>query len=110
PLKFRRLAIIRTAPVPGGPQTQRLTDRFTTAGGLFLKPSEEEIRTLHAVHQLKGEADFFEWVKSRQPISGLELIRSAVPSPLLFGDGSKTEKTAVRNAALLGSLETKSSQ
>src|SRR5208337_921531 len=52
-LKFRRLTVVRTEPPPGGTETQKLTDRFEKAGGLFCKPSDDELRTLHAIPLLK---------------------------------------------------------
>jgi GTPase SAR1 family protein len=89
-LRFRRLGIVRTTSLPGGAETQKLTERFQNAGGLFLKPSDDELRTLSAVHLLRqaGEPDFEAWLKSRRPISKLGLIREAVPNPLLLDDVS----------------------
>ncbi len=82
-LKFRRLSLVRTKPIPGGAETQRLTEKFEKSGGVFLRPTEEEIRTIHAVHELKGKGDpaFKEWLKSRRPLSKLELIREIAPIP-----------------------------
>ena len=42
-LKFRRLSLVRTKPTPGGAETQKLTEKFENAGGIFLKPTEEEL-------------------------------------------------------------------
>lgn len=85
-LKFRHLSIVRTTMPPGGDKTQRLIQKFEEAGGHFLKPTEEDLRTLYAIHQLKqaGEPDFRDWLKNRRPLSKMELIRAAVPSPLLL--------------------------
>ena len=87
-LKFRRLSVVRTRAIPGGAETQKLTAKFTEAGGQFLKSSDDELRTIHAVHALKqaGSPDFNEWLRARQPISKLSLIRSIVPSPILFDE------------------------
>ena len=89
-LKFRRLGIVRTTKLPGGAETQKLTERFQNAGGVFLEPSDDELRTIDAVHRLKqsGEPDFEAWLRSRRPITKLSLIRNAVPSPLFFGVGT----------------------
>jgi hypothetical protein len=86
-LKFRRLTVVRTEQIPGGDATQKLTDRFEKAGGLFFKPSDDELRTLHAIPLLKEEGDpaFERWLRSRQPVSKLPLIRTIVSSPLLEG-------------------------
>jgi len=88
-LKFRHLSVVRTNAIPGGAETQKLTDRFASAGGIFLEPSDEELRTINALHLLKqsGDPDFDDWLRSRQPFSKLSLIRSIVPSPLLFSEG-----------------------
>jgi hypothetical protein len=80
-LKFRHLALVRTTPIPGGVETQKLTEKFENAGGIFLKPTGEELRTICAVHELKRQADpaFEEWLRDRQPISKLKLIREIAP-------------------------------
>jgi Helicase HerA, central domain len=85
-LKFRRLTIVRTIPAPTGVETKKLTDKFLQSGGVFLHPTDEELRTIQAVHVLKtkGDADFEQWLKERQPISKLKLVKDVVPSDLLF--------------------------
>src|SRR3954453_21225869 len=45
-LKFRRLCVVRTCTSPGGAETQKLTQRFISAGGFFLKPSDDELRII----------------------------------------------------------------
>ena len=52
-LKFRRLSIIRTTELPGGPVTKQLVTSFLNNGGLFLYPTNDELRTLWAVWRLK---------------------------------------------------------
>jgi hypothetical protein len=85
-LKFRRLSLVRKRSLPGGAETQKLTERYTDSGGIFIKPSDDELRTVHAVHLIRqsGEPDFQDWLRSRRPISKLSLIKSMVPSPLFF--------------------------
>ncbi len=87
-LKFRHLGIVRTTPTPGGAVTQKNAERFTKAGGTFLAPTDDELRTLHAIFRMKqaGDPDLKAWLRSRKPLSSLALIRHAVPNPLLFGD------------------------
>ncbi|WP_169975716.1 helicase HerA domain-containing protein [Tautonia rosea] len=86
-LPFRHLRIIRTHPFPGGEKTTKLTESFETTGGKFLKPTENDLRTLAALHQLKrkGVEHFRPWLQSRKPLSSLDLIKKLVPSPLLLG-------------------------
>jgi hypothetical protein len=90
-LKFRRLSLVRSHPLPGGAETQKLTDKFFQAGGQFLKPSDDELRTLHAVRCLKqvNDPDFNDWLRSRQPISKLSPIKAIVPSPVLFAEAGQ---------------------
>ena len=51
----------------------------------------------------KGDPDFEKWLKARQPISQLKIIREIVPSDLLFQDSTSkrspepTETASVRN-------------
>ena len=89
-LKFRRLTVARTKSLPGGVETKKLTDKFLQSGGVFLHPTEEELRTIQAVHELKtkGDADFEKWLIARQPISKLKLVQDIVPSDLLFRGAS----------------------
>ena len=104
-LKFRRLTIVRTKPLPGGVETKKLTDKFLQSGGVFLHPTEEELRTIQAVNVMKakGDPDFEKWLKARQPISKLKIIREIVPSNLLFQDSPSnrsldpTETASVRS-------------
>ena len=104
-LKFRRLTIVRTKPLPGGVETKKLTDKFSQAGGVFLHPTGEELRTIRAVYELKtkGDADFEKWLIARQPISKLKLVQDIVPSDLLFqgstskGDPDFPEMASVSN-------------
>jgi hypothetical protein len=91
-LTFRHLAIVRTLPAPGGAVTQKTSERFTAAGGRFLTPTDDDLRTLHAVFRMKhvGDPDLKAWLKSRKPLSQLALMREAVPSRLLFVDAPTT--------------------
>ena len=98
-LKFRHLSIVRTNTMPGGKVSERLTQKFEAAGGQFVAPSDDDVRTLWAIHQLKqeGDPDFRDWLRDRRPISAMTFIRQAVPSPLLLGradgDGAGTDET-----------------
>ena len=80
-LPFRRLTLVRTNAIPGGAETARLTEAFQSTGGVVVKPTEEEIRTIFAVHELKrkGDPDFETWLKARRPISKLKLLRDIAP-------------------------------
>jgi DNA helicase HerA-like ATPase len=91
-LPFRRLAIVRTGPIPGGAETKKLVDHFLSEGGVFIEPSEDEIRSLFAISKLKqmNDPEFVSWLRLRKPLSGLKLMRAAVPSPLVTGEETGT--------------------
>ena len=87
-LRFRRLVIVRAEGQPGGNVTQTLVDKLRTSGGLFLRPTESELRALWALKKLSDEnaPDFVAWLQSRRPTSQLALMRLAVPA--LCGNGT----------------------
>jgi len=92
-LSFRRLIIIRTHAIPGGAVTQKLTEQFEQAGGLFANPTEDELRTLLALQELRKKKDqnFEAWLRDRRPVSQLPFMQDAVH--WLFGEipGKSTE-------------------
>jgi GTPase SAR1 family protein len=79
-LGFRRLAIVRAAPVPSGAVTEGLVDKFRQSGGVLVSPTEDELRTLWSLAALEREkdADFVEWLRARRPASSLALMKAAV--------------------------------
>ncbi|MDG3007609.1 ATP-binding protein [Paludisphaera mucosa] len=79
-LPFRRLAVVRSIAAPGGAKTVEQTARFESLGGVFLRPSEDELRTLHALHELRArnEPEFLPWLRARRPASDLALLRGIV--------------------------------
>jgi hypothetical protein len=81
-LNFRRLSIIRTTELPGGPVTKELLTKFTNSGGLLLHPTESEIRTLWALWKLQQEQpdDLAAWLRQRKPASQLHVMQQAAPA------------------------------
>ena len=79
-LPFRRLAVVRSISPPGGAKTAELTAKFEACGGVFVKPTEDDLRTLHALNELKSRplSDLLPWLKANRPASGLSLIRGVV--------------------------------
>ncbi len=79
-LPFRRLILLRNAPLPGGRKTEELVQAFFRAGGIIARPEEDEIRTLWALHVIKKESplEFTAWLKSGKPASRLRLLDTAV--------------------------------
>lgn len=76
-LPFRRLAVVRSAPLPGGAKTAELNARFDSLGGVFITPAEDDLRTLHALDVLRSRNDpeFLPWLRDRRPASGLMLMK-----------------------------------
>ncbi len=95
-LNFRRLTVIRSFPNPNGPASKRLLADFERHGGALAAPSEDDIRTLGALHQLKTrkDADLTRWLKDRRPASALGLIQTIVGRhPLLSGEPAQAPPT-----------------
>ncbi|MDV3350257.1 DUF87 domain-containing protein [Leptothoe sp. LEGE 181152] len=91
-LSFRRLVIVRTQnnDIPGGAATQQLTQKFSQAGGIFIYPTNAELQTMGALHQLKSQnlPNFDSWLKHQRPVSQLSCLQDTVN--WLFGDAIPT--------------------
>jgi GTPase SAR1 family protein len=74
-LTFRRLIIVRRAPLPGGTQTRELIADFQAKGGKFHNPGDEEIRTLFALNEFLQQNDsrLSAWLAARKPLDALQL-------------------------------------
>ncbi len=81
-LGFRRLAILRTRPCPGGALSERLQAELKQRGGLMLCPTEYELRVLAALRDLLASesesAQVKNWLAHERPVSKLALFRDAV--------------------------------
>jgi hypothetical protein len=79
-LGFRHLAVVRATALPGGQVTNQLIQRFNLAGGVFVIPTDEELRTLWALEKLNQENDdqFFDWLRLRRPASKLAMLNGAI--------------------------------
>jgi hypothetical protein len=77
-LSFRYLMIVRNEEIPSGKKTQALTELFKKAGGHFVAPSEDALRTLMALTELQSQPAFADWLRSRRPVSQLPFLREAV--------------------------------
>ncbi len=80
--RFRRLVVIRNVDVPSGAKSKQLTEKFTKAGGMFVSPDEEELRTVLALLQLekKEKTSFEAWLRDRRLLRRLKLMRVLVPA------------------------------
>ncbi|MGL5079879.1 MAG: helicase HerA domain-containing protein [Microcoleaceae cyanobacterium] len=79
-LGFRRLIIVRTYGIPNGTATQNLTQDFQRRGGLFVRPTEDELRTLVALQEIQNRRDpgLEAWLRDRRPVSQLDFLQKAV--------------------------------
>ncbi len=95
-LRFRRLLIVRNPQVPGGAKTKELCSRFTDAGGLFVKPEEDELKTLFALHQLAqtNPPGFNTWLRHCRPVSNLPMFTDSVK--WFFRDCQPSDKTETK--------------
>lgn len=70
----RTLLIVRRGALPGGTKTRQLFDAFLAAGGTLIDPSDADLRTFAALHDLRaravaaGRQDRFEaWLRAGKP-------------------------------------------
>jgi hypothetical protein len=76
----RKLFLLRNTPWPTGPKTAQLVADFHGAGGRTMAISEDDIRTMTALHDLIAEddADLPSWLQARRPAHGLAILREAL--------------------------------
>jgi hypothetical protein len=75
-LPFRHLVVVRRGGPPSGAKTAALVQQFKASGGLFVDPSDEELRVMMALVALKEAPGFSEWVRKTAPLAGLSLFSS----------------------------------
>jgi hypothetical protein len=82
-LHFRRLVILRSGPEPAGAKSKALTERFLAAGGVFFRPSDDELKALLALRELKRlyPHEFAKWSAKAKPASKLDIM-SVIAPPL----------------------------
>ena len=83
-IKGRDLVLARRGPIPGGPKTRELFDRFTKAGGILIEPSDEDLRTFAALQDMRvsaethGRRDAFEaWLRDAKPLRATAFFKAA---------------------------------
>jgi hypothetical protein len=76
-LPFRRLTVLRNAALPTGKASKALLKELADRGGQIRVPQEDELRSLHALHQLleMNLDGFEEWLMGRRPVSTMPLFR-----------------------------------
>jgi len=96
-LPFRHLSILRFGPVPSGQKTGMLSRSFEEAGGVFIAPSEDDLRTFAAVSELRRQdsGEFVTWLRARRPLSKTMTFNACglVPPPV----GAGTEQGPSRS-------------
>jgi hypothetical protein len=84
----RHLILVRRGANPSGPKTRELVNDFVRAGGKFIDPSDEDLRTFSALRAMRLEAEsdgradaFSAWMQNEQPLLATEFFRAAGLSP-----------------------------
>ena len=76
----RRLFVLRSAPWPSGPVTEKAAAEFADKGGVVLPAGEADLRTFAALGELLGghHAELNAWLLARQPAHSTELLSRAL--------------------------------
>jgi len=86
-LKFRQLFILRRGDVPGGPKTKALVDQFAKAGGKFVAPDDDDLRTFMALRTMveRDLPGLESWLRTCKPLFETRLFQQAglCPPPFL---------------------------
>ncbi|NEA33192.1 DUF87 domain-containing protein [Streptomyces sp. SID13031] len=79
----RKLVILRNTRWSAGPMTNREVAEFTTAGGLSLPITVEDLKTFAALDALRRHPDpgFLQWLEVRRPAANSELFRRVFDTP-----------------------------
>jgi hypothetical protein len=96
-LKFRHLFILRRGDPPGGPKTKALVHQFLAAGGKFIVPEDDDLRTFLALRKMaeRDLPNFEGWLRTRKPLFETWLFTEAglCPPPFLSPPSSKQGQT-----------------
>lgn len=76
----RRLFVLRSAPWPSGPVTEKAAAEFADKGGMVLPVPEADLKTFAALGELLGghHTHLNPWLLSRRPAHGTELLGRAL--------------------------------
>jgi DNA helicase HerA-like ATPase len=87
-LPGRALVVLRNAPIPGGPTTEKLAREFHGSGGRIETLLDEDLKVILALPKLQGlyPDKFEEWQRQAKPLSHTQLFKKLVPDWL----GSKS--------------------
>jgi hypothetical protein len=81
-LKFRHLFILRRGDPPGGAKTKALVDHFGKAGGKFIAPTDDDLRSLVSLRIMaeSNQPGFEAWLRTRKPLFRTTFFKAAVLS------------------------------
>jgi len=85
-LKFRHLFILRRGEMPGGQKTKALVQQFLRAGGKFIAPEDDDLRSFIALRKMAEDTtpNFEGWLRVRKPLYTTRLFTQAGLSPPSF--------------------------
>ena len=85
-LKFRHLFVLRRGEPPSGTRTKMLVEQFMKAGGKFIAPTDNDLRTFVALRAMAARelAGFNSWLRERQPLFAARLFQDAGLCPPPF--------------------------
>ena len=85
-LPFRHLFVLRNDPMPTGRVTGELVAAFEAAGGIFVAPTDDDLRTFVALRSMVGRKSpgFHAWLKTTRPLCDTAFFKAVglCPPPL----------------------------
>jgi len=104
-LAFRHLVVVRRGPVPQGARTAELLAQFQSVGGVFVDPSEDELRTLRALVALKEDPGLDAWLKTARPFAEISLFsKPGLHLSVNVGNGEKGERNSKVDGQVAGGV------
>ncbi|MCC8164910.1 MAG: DUF87 domain-containing protein [Planctomycetes bacterium] len=99
-LSFRKLLLVHFGPFPGGKVTSDLLKQFDSAGGIWVNPSDDDIRRLAALVAIENEFpnDWMDWVEHAKPTRSIDFAQPEC-AWLLGVDPAATAVTPVEAVA-----------
>jgi hypothetical protein len=93
-LSFRHLFILRPDDPPSGPKTRLHVQKFLQAGGKFIIPMQEDLRTFVALQSMlkRDLVGFDTWLRERKPLFSTSLFKSADLCPPGFLQQSQSDR------------------
>lgn len=104
-LSFRKLLLVHFGPFPGGKVTGELLKQFTSSGGVWVQPSDDDIRRFSALMVVEKEfpGDWAEWVMQTKPTNAIDFARAELK--WLLGDQLATDNEPMASDAAAPSFQ-----